>query len=78
MSGEYSGMQAKSDLLGGVLNYLVYEEVGEKGLERLATKAEKILEGMTGSQMKMVVAAMLRDPSGDLLNVINQVKEVTP
>ena len=78
MSGTlYSDVEAKQDLLGGVLNYLVYEEVGEKGLERLAVKAEKILEGMTGSQMKMVVAAILRDPSGDLLDVINQVKETT-
>ena len=71
----YTEPQVKSDLLGGVLNYLVYEEVGEKGLDRLAVKAEKILEGMTGEEMRLVVALILRDPSMNLMDLIERVKE---
>ncbi len=72
---EYTKEQVKNDLLGGVLNYLVYEEVGEKGLERLHVKAEKILDRMTGQQMKMVVALIIRDPSMNLMDLIERVKE---
>lgn len=77
MSGplEYSKEQVKADLIGGVLNYLVYEEVGEKGLERLAVKAEKILNEMTGREMKLVIALIIRDPSMDLMDLIERVKE---
>ena len=71
----YPDKQVKNDLLGGVLNYLVYEEVGEKGLERLAVKAERILDGMTGEEMKLVVALIIRDPSMDLMDLIERVKE---
>ncbi len=72
---EYPDQAAKNDLLSGVLNYLVYEEVGEKGLDKLAEKAKKILDGMTGEQMRLVVALILREPSMDLIDLIERVKE---
>lgn len=71
----YSDTQVKHDLVGGVLNYLVYEQVGEKGLERLADKAEKIIDGMPGEKMRLVVALIIRDPTMDLMDLIERVKE---
>ena len=57
------------------MNYLVYEQVGAKGLERLADKAEKILEGLSGENMRLVVALIIRDPSMDLMDLVERVKE---
>ncbi len=72
---DYPTAQVKSDLFAGILNYMVYEEVGEEGLEKLSVHAEKLLKSMTVTQMRLVVSLILRDPSMDFMDLIERVKE---